>query len=255
MKRLLLLVFIILSASYADVEAQETRQKELLGLHYIPASYQSLSQATWRFGLHNLSDYNAIDEYMKVVNCPLYQDYFDNDFLWQRIREGIKRDIRYYGLQFPDRFEMVGGIELGRYDFRESAFVVPDQYKLSRAGHLEIPTRDYQSNKCITNARSYYFPTAMRLSVDNPFNLSHIPVAPDDARDLIKRLSKYKYRSVESTRMAVMRIRVRITGIKEYQADGVQPSITFRGQLDDVAVFEDPAMSKLIWQKTFKDLN
>lgn len=232
-----------------------SRQETLLGLHYIPASYQSLTRLTWRFNLHPLSDDAAIDDYMRITNCPLYRNYYEHDFLWQRVREGVRRDIRYYSSHFPDRFEMTGGIELGRYDFPTSSFIVPEKYSLSRAGYLEIPIDNVWESICTESYRSRLFPMFIRLSADNPFSLTHIPVPPNEAKPLIERLSTYRYKNVYTDRMAMMRVRVRMTGIRTYAPDSISPHLVYRGQLDEIAIFEDPAMTKLIWKKTFKDLN
>lgn len=239
----------------ADLNAIEKREKQLLGLHYIPASYSSLSRLTWRFNMHPLSYDDAIDEYLRITNCPLYQDYFEHDFLWQRIREGVRREIRYYASNFPDRFEMVGGVELGRYDFQSSAFIVPELYRLNKAGFLEIPTNQAFEGACRTTFRSMIFPPFMKLAAENPFTLEKIPVSPEEAKPLIDRLAQYKYKNIKSTRMAVMRVRVHMTGIREYKARSIYPELIFKGQLDEIAIFEDPAMTKLIWKKNFKALD
>lgn len=255
MRLILLLLALITIPFTASAETDAGRTQELLGLQYIPASYQSLSQATWRFNMHDISNDDAIDEYIKLSNCDLYDDYFDHDFLWQRIREGMRREIRYYAGSFPDRFQMVGGIELGRYDFKTSSFLVPENYQLNKAGFLEIPATDAFEGKCSLSGLSTIFPPYIRLAADNPFSLLQIPVPPHEARPLIERLGKYKYQNITSDRMAVMRVRVRLTGIREYNPSTIHPRVIFKGQLDDIAIFEDPAMTKLIWQKSFKDLN
>ena len=254
MRFILLFLTAIFIPVAVHAETDTERTKELLGLQYIPASYQSLSQATWRYNMHDISNDAAIDEYIKISNCALYHDYFDHDFLWQRVREGMRREIRYYAGQFPDRFQMIGGIELGRYDFGTSSFLVPENYQLNKAGFLEIPARDAFEGACKPARASTVFPPYIRLAADNPFSLLQIPVPPADARPLIERLGKYKYRDITSDRMAVMRIRVRMTGIREYTPTAIHPRIIFKGQSDDIAIFEDPEMTKLIWQKNFKDL-
>mgnify|MGYP001254134139 CR=1 FL=1 len=198
----------------------------------------------------------TIDEYIKIKNCEIYKDYYGNDFLWQRIREGTRREIRYYSSQFPDRFELVGGISLGRYDFGSSSFIIPEQYQLDKAGVLEMPVKDAFDGLCRKSygVQNFLFPPYVKLTVDNPFSLVRIPVSPDDAIPLIERLSKYNYRNINDDRLAVMRIRVRISDIRNYKPSKTSPELVFKGQLDEIALFEDPGMRKLIWKKTFKEL-
>lgn len=248
-------VLVLCVPAYAQNRQDKEREEALLGLNYIAANYATLSQLTWKFGMHPLTNDSAIDDYMRIANCSLYQDYYTNDFLWQRIREGTRREIKYYAQNFPDRFELTAGIELGRYDFRKSAFIIPEDYQLSNAGNLQVPARDSHIGECRLGRKNILFPANIRLSIDNPFSLLEIPVPPDDAKPLIDRLAQYRYKDMKNERLAVMRIRVRMTDIKEYSPNEIYPYIVFKGQLDEIAIFEDPALKKLIWKKSFKDLD
>lgn len=266
MKNIILLAGILMLFSMAAMAQAVTasdessaidweRREELLGLHYIPANFKTFAQLSWRYNLHPTSYDEAIDRYIKIINCPLYQNYYGSDFLWQRIREGMRKEIQYFAPSFPDRFELTGGIELGRYDFRRSAFILPEKYKLSRAGFIRLPTEDAYETDCSFTGYRTIFPVAMQVAAENPFTFVEIPVSPDDAKPLLERLAQYRYRNVTTNRMAMLRIRLKITGIRNYSNDTISPSLTFRGQLDEIAVFEDPQMTKIIWSKNFKDLN
>lgn len=262
MKNIILLAFFLtLFGSVAMAQSDEAsdqdreRKEELLGLHYIPANFKTFSQLSWRYNLHPTSNDEAIDRYIKIINCGLYETYYGNDFLWQRIREGMRREIQYFSPSFPDRFELTGGIEIGRYDFRRSAFILPDKYKLSRAGYIRLPTEDAYETECSFPGSRTIFPVAMQVAAENPFTFEEIPISPDEAKPLLERLAKYRYRNVKTNRMAMLRIRLKITGIRHYSNSTLSPSLTYRGQLDELAVFEDPEMTKPIWIKNFKDLN
>lgn len=265
MKRILLILCVVLVAFTARLYAQETpqilteeeasRKEQLLKLHYVPASFRTLAQLTWRYGMHPITYDEAIDRYIKIINCPLYNAYYGNDFLWQRVREGIRNEIKNYSPNFPDRFEIRGGVELGRYDFKQSAFMLSDRYSLTNAGHVILPTQDGYQNDCYIAGYRTIFPVSMNVFAENPFTFEKIPVAPQEAKALLQRLSKFRYMNTSSNRMAMLRIRLKITGIKNYNNSTIGPSLTFRGQLDEIAVFEDPQMTKPIWIKNFKDLN
>lgn len=257
MRKLIPILLLLLFSGAPAVSAQDenTRREDLLQLHYIPASFKSLAQLTWRYGLHPTSYDEAIDRYAKIINCPLYNTYYGNDFLWQRVREGLRREIDYYAPVFPDRFEMLGGVELGRYDFEKSAFIVPEYYSLTKAGYISISTEDAYNTPCDFPGYRTLFPPSMQLAADNPFSFTEIPVPPQEAKPLLERLSRYRYSNTDSSRMAMLRMRVRITGVKEYDNSTISPHIIFRGQLDEIAVFEDPAMTKPIWIKNFKELD
>lgn len=258
--RFLSFLFIFLFSPLSlNAGPEASREKELLGLHYVPASFQTLSRLTWRFNLHDPSYDVAIDKYMRITNCPLYLDYYKDDFLWQRIREGARREIKYFSRQFPDRIEMVGGIDLGRYDFKTSSFILPEESRILNTGILSLPVGEGVPWNCRQRATMIKNPFPSRdigFFAENPFSLLSIPVPPTEAKPLIERLAKYKYKNVRRGRQAILRVRVKATGLDRRRFDKpVGAKIIFKGQLDEIAVFEDPAMTKLIWKKRFKALD
>lgn len=253
--KLFLYIFLIVACLTPSSWANDAvRDRQILTLRYSPSSHVALSKMVWKYNYYNLNNDAVIDEFMGITNCPLYQDYFGNDFLWQRIREGVRRELKFYSSKFDDRFEIIGAIELGKYDFRKSAFDLLPPYQLSNAGMLRMAASENIARAC-GNAVPYdNFPVYYSLLADNPFNLVSVPVSPEQAKPLIDRLSKYNYKGTQASRLVILRVRVKLSDIINFKTNTTLSEMIFKGQLDEIAVFEDPKMTKLIWKKTFKDL-
>jgi hypothetical protein len=234
--------------------ADDKRQQELLQLHYVPSNHDTLSHLVWRYKYYSVNNDQAIDEFIGVTNCDFYSDYYDNDFLWQRIREGFRRELSYYSGTFPERYEFVGAIELGKYDFRRSAFELNKKYKLSNAGLLNIATHDGHLKACGDRYISK-FPYTYVLKAENPFTIDYIPVPPSEAKELVQRLESRRYKNKTGVRLVIMRMRAKISNLTQIKGHSVYSQGVFKGELDEIAIFEDPKMENLIWKKNFKDLD
>ena len=238
----------------ASIGQEFNRDQALLGMHYVPSNHDILSHLVWRYKYFPVDDDEAIDEFIAITNCQLYSDYYDNDFLWQRIREGYRRDLRYYAGTYPERYEFVSAIQLGKYDFRQSAFELDERSKLSNAGMLTIATNDSSIFSCQGKRYLDKYPYAYTMVAENPFSVDFIPVAPSEAKELVQRLESYRYKNKNNKRLVIMRIRAKLSSLERFEGNGVYSRGVFKGQLDEVAIFESPKMEKLIWKKTFKDL-
>lgn len=247
----ILLLCFTTNLSFADT----ARQEELLQLHYVPSNHDTLSHLVWRYKYYDVHDDEAIDEFIGITNCDFYKEYYSNDFLWQRIREGYRRELSYYSGTFPERYEFVGAIELGKYDFSRSAFEVDTNYKLSNAGLLNIATHDTHLTAC---GKRYIkkFPYTYVLAAENPFSIDYIPVPPSQAKQLVQRLEKRKYKNqAHGSRLVIMRMRAKISSLERIHGHALYSQGVFKGQLDEIAIFEDPKMDNLIWKKNFKSLD
>ena len=221
---------------------------------YQPISYPALAKMVWRYQTYKTDNDNALDEFIRISNCNLYNKYFENDFLWGNIREGVRRDLDYYSYQLPNRFEIKTAIPLGRYNFDRAAYVVDDAFKMDNAGSIEIPISGEQA-PCGTSA---IIPGMMKFAADNKFALYEIPVPVNEAEQLLNKIKKYRYEGVfkGSDRTLAARFRISINGVRLLwnKEKSETHGVVFQGQLDEIAFFSDPEMTDLVWRKPFVEL-
>ena len=244
---LFLFVFMGTNVAYSD----ETREKELLQLRYAPITHASLSNLIWRFGAYEFTDYTAIDDYIAISNCPLYTKYYTNDFLWQRVRNGISRQLEYYSPQFPDRYEIISAIDLGRYNFQKSAFILPTDSQLRNVAYFTLSKTNSLGTVC--NREVKKLPVMYSAVMSRSINLSQVPVGLEDAKSIINNSIESKN---PNKRMAVLRVRLKILNqLKEdTNRNGLYSEIKYKTEIDEMAIFENTRSVNPIWQRNFKDL-
>lgn len=242
--RLLLLLFLFLSPSvHANEKADDV-------LNYIPATYQNIAFSLWALNAYDPSDEAAIDAYLQISKCPIFKMYKDDDFMWQNIREGEKREIDYFADQYPNRFYIDSLIALGRYDFQNNQFELLDNFKFSDAGTIRFPFYKPNTRLCVNDeAYAKYFSTLMSFKSDTEYALTHVPIAPDRANKLIDEISRYTYPTMRNyERVVPIRFEITITG---HEFAGKE-DIIFTGDMDRIQVFSDAERQNPIWTKQFK---
>jgi hypothetical protein len=240
--------------SYAQKETNLTIDEERLSLNYIPASHANLSKLLWKFGKYSLSNESALNAYLHAINCPIYNQYFQDDFIWQNIIEGVRNELDYYTSQFPTRIEVVSYVQVGRYNFDAKAFEILPGFELSNNGAVMFPFPNNLTSECGLNRFSTFFPREMRFIPDNKFSISQIPVLPREANDLIETVEKYRYNNTHHKRNFAVRMRININDVSVEDMTQISSIATFRGQLDEISFFEEPTLKTVVWQKSFKDL-
>ena len=228
--------------------------EERLTLHYNPINHISLSKLLWTYGVHDPKNNEILDHYLSINNCDFYRRYRKNDFQWERVRAGMRREIDYYAKDYPNRFEIKAVVPLDRYDFEKSAFIIDPKFALNNAGSIQIPM-DVPEEYCAPREASNFFPWNVKFIADNKFSLKEIPVSPSQAQLILKRIKKYKYTDLADKHAVSLKFEIVMNDVKySYQASAHGKSI-FKGQLDTITFYEDPQMTKPIWKKSFKSLN
>lgn len=220
---------------------------------YEPLSYQSLMSALWKFNYYDPQDRDILDEYARIVNCGLFESYYSDDFEWERVRSGLRREIQYHANSYPDRYFVNALITVDRYDFEKSAFIISSDYKLNNAGSIEMPLPS-SPIRCESNKTYRLFPRDVEFSADNSFSLTEIPVPPDRAQDILNTIAQYRYPEIRHNinKVIPLRFKIKINGIRSIRQATLGNILTFYGQLDDITFYEDPEMTKPIWGRSFK---
>ena len=88
---------------------------------YLPTTLENLAKLYWAVGKFTVDDDVAVDNYLRITECPIVLQYFHNDFEWQKIREATRQNLLSHMAGFPRHFEIVEEISLGDYDQGESS--------------------------------------------------------------------------------------------------------------------------------------
>ena len=88
MIRWLALIILCLGFSTGVMAAERTPVTK-----YLPSNIVNVSNALFKIGMLRPSDTLAVDEYLRIHHCGLYEQYGSNDISWSRLREAQARDL------------------------------------------------------------------------------------------------------------------------------------------------------------------
>lgn len=242
----LLFVFGVMLSSQAQAQSDDN-------VKYVPATHENLSRLFWKFNEYSPHDKEKVSDFLKTEECQLYAKYHLDDFAWENIVTGASRNLELFAREYPTHMEIVTIVFLDRYDFDRRAFRIESGFALENEGAVVFPFAKHEDLGCPFHYTSQSFSPAMKFSPENRFLLTHIPVYPEDADALLERLSKYNYPIVNErgVRALMGRIRLKIDGVTY---NNVKKGAIFSGRLEEIAFFEDPAMTKPVWVKSLRGI-
>jgi hypothetical protein len=210
--------------------AMEFAKENLEKVSYMEPKIQNLSKLYWSLGMFNLEDPAAINNYLMINECQIYNDFYHNDFEWRKISEETRRYIKKNRPSFPRRFYFTRYIELGRYNFdTEAFFVVSDEVREgSRRYEMRYATTLHEV--CGYSGAIPGYPKNMNITLSRPFRMKYVPVPKGRAQDYIIR-TRYNYENKTQhvndkisarrrdlySRPAYIRFRLRVMKFLEYE--------------------------------------
>lgn len=230
--------------------------------YYLPPTMENLSKMYWALGMFDLEkDDVAVDNYIMINECQIYQSYFTDDFEWQNIRDATRRYIARNVSDFPKRFEFIQQIELGRYSEDTQTFeVLTEQVtKGSRVFYGDVNPRN--TSICEKKGNVEGYPRNVIVSLSRPIHYPRIPVNSDLARDYIARTKmnneedyrdlpehlRYTVKRAAYQRAAFLVIKVRIIKFIEMRRVREGDFPVFFSALEGVEIYEDPKKKRLLY--------
>ena len=129
------LILVLTNVSHINASEMSSKKEEV---KYHEASLKNFAKTYWRFSKFEITDNKAIDDYMRINECDLYNEYFHNEFEWNGIREATRNFLKQNKKKFPDRYAFVQPISLGDYDFEEKEFEIVEEHALKGVKSFEI---------------------------------------------------------------------------------------------------------------------
>lgn len=212
---------------------------------YETPSVKALSHLYWAVNLYDLSDDDAVDEFMRLNECDIYKNFSSDEFEWSEIRDATRDFIKENKNDFPTRFEFMLPIKFGDYKSKRKAFEVQKPYKIDAIRRFEVYATDFRARTCVSDVRLQDgYPRALVLEYSRPFTLTHVPVDQKIAEDYIKRnkikMKKYDERIRTKAKMyelrdayVVMKVKIfthgKFMGLNSYSLPVVQMMAVLEG--------------------------
>lgn len=234
-------------------EDEATFIEDKYATSHLAATVENLSKLYVKKGAVPIKRDDALDNYLMINECDIYEKFIDDDFEWQRVRDTAREMLNENKENFSDSFKVTVPIDLGRYDLERKGFPLINKTAFRDMRRVEIGGNSAYSKVCGKEGDIDYFPRNVIMIISKPFNYSFVEVDEHIAQAFIVRR---KYEEVDRpkelgtrkyNRIAFARMRIKF---KDYQgqtkaANNSNLAIMF-GRLEGVDIFEDLQETRLL---------
>ena len=233
-------------------------EDEYAGMYSEP-SLENISKLYWKKNVLKEENDDAIDNFLRINECEMYEKFFDDDFEWQRIRDAAREMLTDAKADFSYKFKMIVPIDLGRYDMLRKGFPLINKTAFKDLRRIEIGGNSNGSEVCGKEGIIDYYPRNLILILNKPFSYEFIELDEHIAQAYIIR-QKYdpvkrprELQNKHFDRLAFARVRITFS---EYQgvtrgSDNFPLAIMF-GKLDGIDIFEDADEKRMLTSFTYK---
>lgn len=237
---ILLLALLAASPAMAEEDPKQGR-----GESFAAPTFRELALTSLMLEAFDSSSNEVIDEYAKLMYCPLYKEKFKSDFEWNSIRQELGRKLQGKREYFRTHYEVYGTVYLGRYSFETQDFPFVRDTALVNVGSLTllslIPRANLDIRRlCGDREPSPIFPTTYLFMLQQPLTLDRLRMPMDEAEALLKRMDLMNNKE----RSLFIRFRVRLLGAGRMYARGANLNLLMRGELVSIDLFYDREMTK-----------
>ena len=225
---------------------------------YLRITPQTLSQLYWKLQVFDSGDNWAIDNYMLINECEIYQDNVNNDFEWNKIREVVKASLNKNKEYFSTQFEFYVPVHLGRYDSKQKGFFLVDGTGYEGVRRMEVQSYIKVHDICGKEDEIKDYPQAVLFVLQKPLNYVFAEVDKDVAQAYILRKQREvldlpeDQRQRKYQRTAYVRMRINVL---EYQGNikGKNNALAvLKSELQGIDLFEDAQGKRLLSSMVFE---
>lgn len=216
----------------------------------------AISDTLFKTGILSTDDPAAIEEYIRIHHCGIYEQYSRDDFAWARIRETQARDLELKMPTMPEGLEISSGLRLTQYDLGNNEFMIATEEQMNNMGLVTIfndPSGSF--TPCMGNAYNSFVPRMHPLTlvvkVDKPISLTGVPMTRAAGDELISLMNKRRGNEAQK-RQVTMVLRLRVTGIDPLSGSTDKLRRTVLGTLDELRIYESPERKILLYKRDFK---
>ncbi len=229
-------------------------QQQMQAQDYAEPTFMNLVRTMIRFGALDLSDENMVDDYVLITECPIYSEFFKNDFKWNQVRKAARKSVQLNIATFPVAFRFDTAISMGRYDFNAKLFRFAQKSIIDGVNMITF----YPSHETCPPHHAAYLPYVFHARLTSPIFIEGIPLSDVDAKGLIARMNelssskrhvyvRYNLRVVLIEPLVKVEVKARNRFAKYIQNEALgMREVNFNTRLDSIEFYEDRERKKLI---------
>lgn len=237
MKKIFIITITVLMLGYTGFAEAKS-----IGRGYSSADFRTLTQTFFSMYNNGNPPDAMVDEYAQMAYCELYEELFTNDFEWNKVRKVIKNDLRQYGQNIPNDYEIVGDVSLARYDFEAESFPLLGKARHENVGKLYLFSQGDYFTFCGRRGNLNVLPSSYMVTLFNPFTITSLKISPEMAREYVD----YMYQDKEGAKRVFARYRVRLYDLNDV-IEGRSVAADFQGEIVSIDYFLDPELTQKLY--------
>lgn len=241
-----------LSLSFLTVFPAFAAEEKEGKIDYAEANIQNVSDVLFGKNILKTSDPAAVEEYIRIHHCGLYEQYSRDDFAWARIRDAQARTLEIMMPQLPQGLRIISGLRLNQYDLVTNSFLIKQEEQMDNAGTLLVMRQEMGNITSCPEAQFSSFvprmhPLSLYVKLDKPLTLKGLNMSRGTADALIVDMNK----KGNVKREVTMTIDISIAGVDPLaMTDPLRRSVL--GTVDYIRVYDGPDRKNLIFKKDFR---
>lgn len=220
---------------------------------YTQMTYETLYKLAWAYDAFSASNEAALNTYLIITECNLYNKFFQNEFEWEKIKIATRQYIKANKTKVPHYYEYVQPISMGRYDYSLQGFPIIDAKEFKGQRNLQFANYESGDTSCgHFGINKGDYPSTGVVTINSPLNLTFIRIPLDLAQQYIEWRATQKIAEDGEKRQAYIRYRIRIDGyegVKSFSA-GLN-AFNFTGKLLRIDVFADKELLLPLYNQVF----
>ncbi len=252
--------------AYAQIEANGMLEaKESVtgkkGEIYHKPTFENLSKLYWALAKFDLSDEQALDNFLKINECDLYKTYYSDDIEWHKVRQSMREYIEKNIADFPVRYEVATPFFVSRYDPVNKRFDVDNS--LVKINGVRNTESYYNTSKMTCEGHEGEiegYPRNLAFSLNMPIELPFIHMEPElaalyleEAKKVFEGTMSQGAQNQKYQRGMFLKMKVRVSSfMKEISTmDGSKALV--QAVLEGIEVYADPELEKLIYYRDYSN--
>lgn len=247
------------------VEDGKPKQAEMTVLEdkhagkYAEPTVENISKLYWKKNVLKEDNDKAVDNFLRINECEMYENFYTDDFEWQRIREAARNMLTESKNEFSYKFKILVPIDLGRYDMLRKGFPLINKTAFKDLRRIEIGGNSNMSQLCGKEGAIEFYPRNLITILNKPFSYDFVELDEHVAQAYIIR-QKYnpvrrpkELQNKHFDRLAFARVRITFS---EFQgitrgSDNFPLAVMF-GKLDGIDIFEDADEKRLLLNTDYR---
>lgn len=247
------------SLNFNRISPKKIKDEAVSWDEYIPPTYPDISKLYWRLGKFNINDDDAIDKFITINECQIYQDYSYNEIEWSKVREMMKKVIEKEIDNFPSHFYTLEKIELGQYHEDKRYFDIEPQYAIENVKKIQIAQFPKNEEVCgtVRVAKMEGYPADLAVNVMRPMSFRKVPMSHEMALYYLKLVDEKfdqlsdRERASRYKRDVYLRSYFSLYSYEGTEKHPVKKTdiASVMGHLDRIEVYADRDLTKLLYKK------